>query len=83
MKRSREIAECPKWRVPMAVSTKKSNSGRKVSSSKKAERHYERTVVEPAARLIAAMNGQAFLSRPPYELSLDLDSLTSIVRFLQ
>ena len=39
----------------MAVSAKKRNSGRKVSSNKKAERHYERTVVEPAARLIAAM----------------------------
>lgn len=39
----------------MVVSTKKRNSGRKASSNKKTARHYERTVVEPAARLIAAM----------------------------
>ena len=63
MKRSGEIEERLTWRVPMAVSTKKKNSGRTALPNKKAERHYERTVVQPAARLIKAITNKTVAAK--------------------
>lgn len=39
----------------MAVSTKKKNKHPKTTSLKKADKYYAETVLEPAARLIAAI----------------------------
>lgn len=39
----------------MAISTKKKNKHRKTTSSKKADKSYVETILEPAARLIAAI----------------------------
>jgi hypothetical protein len=42
----------------MAVTTKRKRSGRKALSAKKSS-YYDRTIVQPAARLIAAISKKA------------------------
>jgi len=49
----------------MAVSAKKKSMHRKAASSKKADTYYAETILEPAARLIAAIRRKEKATKKP------------------